>query len=38
MMEDVRQSRDAGFVDHGVKPIDVAQLELVMRRVLNGDR
>ena len=33
MEEDMRQSRDAGFVDHVVKPVNVAHLEAVIRRV-----
>jgi CheY-like chemotaxis protein len=36
MEEDMKKSREAGFVDHVVKPIVVKELELVMERVLNG--
>jgi len=34
MEDDTRKSREAGFVDHVVKPINVAQLEAVIRRVV----
>jgi two-component system CheB/CheR fusion protein len=34
MEEDVRRGRDAGFDDHVVKPVNVAQLDAVIRRVL----
>jgi signal transduction histidine kinase len=33
MDEDIRKSLDAGFTDHIVKPVDVAQLDAVIRRV-----
>ena len=36
MEEDMRKSREAGFVDHVVKPINVAQLSAVIRRVVSG--
>lgn len=36
MEEDMRKSRDAGFVDHVVKPVNVAQLEAAIERVLNS--
>ena len=36
MEDDMRKSREAGFVDHVVKPINVAQLEETLRRVMNG--
>jgi CheY-like chemotaxis protein len=36
MEDDMRQSREAGFVDHVVKPVDVAHLEAVLRRVIGG--
>ena len=31
--EDVRESRDAGFVEHLIKPVDFARLEAAVRRV-----
>lgn len=34
MEDDMRNSRDAGFLDHVVKPIDIAQLEAVIQRVV----
>jgi signal transduction histidine kinase len=34
--EDVRESRDAGFVEHLVKPVDFARLEAAVRRVTSG--
>jgi CheY-like chemotaxis protein len=33
MDEDMRRSREAGFVDHLTKPISLPQLEAVLRRV-----
>jgi signal transduction histidine kinase/ActR/RegA family two-component response regulator len=36
MEEDVRRSREAGFSEHMVKPINVASLEGVLRRVVGG--
>lgn len=36
MEEDQRKSRDAGFIDHIVKPVNVAHLEAVIRRVISG--
>ena len=33
MVEDVRQSREAGFIEHLVKPIDVKQLVAAIHRV-----
>ena len=36
MDEDIRKSFDAGFVDHIVKPVNVAQLEAVIQRVAAG--
>jgi PAS domain S-box-containing protein len=33
MEEDMQKSREAGFLDHVVKPVDAAQLEAVLRRV-----
>jgi two-component system CheB/CheR fusion protein len=35
MDEDVRKSREAGFSDHLVKPVQVAQLEQAIHRVTN---
>ena len=37
MEEDMRRSREAGFIDHIVKPVNVAQLEAVIRRVTTAD-
>ncbi len=37
MEEDMRKSREAGFVDHVVKPVNVARLEAVIRRVTGRD-
>jgi CheY-like chemotaxis protein len=34
MEDDMRNSREAGFLDHVVKPIDIAQLEAVIQRVV----
>ncbi|MEA2708912.1 MAG: two-component system, chemotaxis family, CheB/CheR fusion protein [Phycisphaerales bacterium] len=34
MEEDLKRSRDAGFSDHVVKPVNVAQLEAVIRQLL----
>jgi len=36
MEDDMRKSREAGFVDHVVKPVNVAQLDAVIRRVTSG--
>ncbi len=36
MDDDLRKSREAGFVDHIVKPVNIDQLEAVTRRVTNG--
>jgi CheY-like chemotaxis protein len=33
MEEDIRQSREAGFVEHLVKPVSVPQLREAIRRV-----
>ena len=33
MDEDIKRSMEAGFVDHVVKPVDLARLESVMRQV-----
>lgn len=35
MDDDMRKSHVAGFVDHLVKPVDIAQLEAVIRRVIS---
>jgi PAS domain S-box-containing protein len=37
MDDDVHKSREAGFVDHIVKPVNFAQLEAVIRRVTSAD-
>jgi CheY-like chemotaxis protein len=39
MEEDLKRSRDAGFCDHVVKPVNVPQLEAVIRQLLdeNGE-
>ncbi|HZZ45205.1 MAG TPA: ATP-binding protein [Tepidisphaeraceae bacterium] len=34
MEEDMRRSREAGFVDHVVKPVDVGRLAAVIQRVI----
>jgi PAS domain S-box-containing protein len=36
MEDDVRKSRDAGFAEHLVKPIDITQLQAALRRVLDA--
>jgi len=36
MEDDVRRSREAGFVDHVTKPINIPQLEALIERVLGG--
>ncbi|MDP9175386.1 MAG: ATP-binding protein [Planctomycetota bacterium] len=36
MEEDMRKSREAGFVDHVVKPVNVAELEAIIRRVTSA--
>ena len=33
MKEDMRKSREAGFVEHVVKPVNLAQLRAVIQRV-----
>jgi len=38
MEDDMRNSREAGFLDHVVKPIDVGQLEAVIQRVVGENR
>ena len=37
MEDDMRNSREAGFLDHVVKPIDIAQLEAVIQRVVGEE-
>ena len=34
MEEDMRKSREAGFVEHVIKPVNVSQLSAVIRRVV----
>jgi PAS domain S-box-containing protein len=36
MEHDMQRSRDAGFADHVVKPVNVAQLEALIRRIAAG--
>ena len=36
MEDDLRHSRDAGFVEHVVKPVNVSHLEAVIRRVIGN--
>ena len=36
MEEDLRKSREAGFTDHVLKPVDLQQLEAVIERVTGG--
>jgi CheY-like chemotaxis protein len=36
MDQDQRRSREAGFLDHVIKPVDVSQLEAVIRRIVSG--
>ena len=35
MEEDMRKSREAGFVEHVLKPVNVPQLSAVIRRVVS---
>jgi hypothetical protein len=37
MDDDMRESREAGFVDHIVKPVNFAQPEAVIRRVTSAE-
>jgi len=37
MEEDIRLSREAGFVEHIIKPVDIAQLQAAIRRVAETD-
>jgi CheY-like chemotaxis protein len=37
MEADMARSREAGFVDHIVKPVNVAHLEAVIRRVVSEE-
>ena len=34
----MRKSREAGFVDHIVKPVNVVQLEAAIQRVMGGEK
>jgi PAS domain S-box-containing protein len=36
MEDDLRKSRDAGFVEHIIKPVDVASLRTILRRLSSG--
>jgi PAS domain S-box-containing protein len=36
MDQDLRRSREAGFLDHVIKPVDVSHLEAVIRRIVSG--
>jgi CheY-like chemotaxis protein len=36
MDDDMRKSREAGFIDHIVKPVNVAQLDAIIRRLTNS--
>ena len=36
MDDDMRKSRDAGFVEHIVKPINLGQLQAIIQRVTGG--
>ncbi len=38
MSEDIKLSREAGFAEHLVKPVDLRKLEEAMARVLGGER
>jgi PAS domain S-box-containing protein len=38
MEDDIRQSREAGFVEHLVKPVNLPQLREAIRRVVSGTR
>jgi hypothetical protein len=33
MDDDLRRSREAGFAEHLIKPVNVAQLECAIRRI-----
>jgi CheY-like chemotaxis protein len=35
MDQDLRRSREAGFLDHVIKPVDVSHLEAVIRRIVS---
>jgi PAS domain S-box-containing protein len=37
MEDDVRKSKDAGFSEHVIKPVNVPELEAVIRRVLDSE-
>jgi CheY-like chemotaxis protein len=36
MEEDLRRSREAGFLDHIIKPVNVSQLVAVLQRVVGS--
>jgi CheY-like chemotaxis protein len=36
MEQDQRRSREVGFLDHVVKPVDVSQLVAVIQRIVNS--
>jgi CheY-like chemotaxis protein len=36
MEDDIRRSKDAGFVEHLTKPVDLAQLQSTIQRVLTA--
>ena len=36
MEDDLRKSREAGFTDHVIKPVDIRHLQAVIDRVTNG--
>ncbi len=36
MEEDIARSRDAGFAEHLVKPVDAVQIDEAIRRLLKG--
>ncbi len=37
MEDDLRKGREAGFVDHVVKPVNFAQLDAVIQRVIGAE-
>ena len=37
MEEDVRKSRESGFIEHLVKPVNLAQIQAVLKRVISTD-
>ena len=38
MEDDVRKSRESGFIEHLVKPVNLVQLQAVIKRVISSDR